>query len=195
MPYALQRLIAIGALVGLSPLLVCVALAIRVTSGKPIMYAGERMGKGATPFEQLKFRTMVNDADALLKQGSSPESIDRITPIGRHLRRWSVDELPQLINVARGEMAIIGPRPLHELVSARVPADHPRYSVLPGLTGYAQITGRNDVPWSDRLELDSIYVDRRSLRFDLMIILRSVRVVLTGQGIANDRNTSEVFDL
>lgn len=194
MPYLLQRLAAMAAIVVLSPLFAVVALAVRLTMGSPVLYVGERVGKNGTRFDQLKFRSMVRNADALLDE-SGNVSAQRVTPLGAWLRRLSLDELPQLVNIARGDMALIGPRPLLIEVSEKIPDDHPRYEVLPGLSGLAQLSGRNMLPWTERLIKDAEYVDKRSFLFDLKLLYRTIGQTISGDGIAPDRNAGQVMDL
>ena len=194
MPYVLQRVIAAAALVVLSPLMFVIALAIAATMGWPVLYVGTRVGAGGERFEQLKFRSMVRDADSLLDSDGGVTS-NRVTPLGEWLRRLSLDELPQLVNVARGDMALIGPRPLLIEVAEKVDDEHPRFKVLPGLSGLAQLSGRNMIPWSQRLDFDAEYVKKRSIGFDIRLLLRTVKQTVSGDGIAPDRNTSDVMDL
>lgn len=196
MPYSLQRLAAGALLVTLSPLLAAISVAIVVLEGRPVFYRGPRLGKDRKTFDQLKFRSMVRDADRLL---SGPLGTDapkgRVTRIGKLLRSTSLDELPQLVNIAQGEMALVGPRPLLPDLADRIDADHPRFDVLPGLTGLSQVSGRNELVWSQRLVLDAEYVENRSLLNDLRILLRTVRVVALREGIAPDRNSAAVLDI
>ena len=194
MPYVFQRVIAAAALVLLGPLFFVIALAIAATMGRPVLYVGTRVGAGGKSFEQLKFRSMVRDADSLLDSDGGV-TVNRVTPLGEWLRRLSLDELPQLVNVARGDMALIGPRPLLIEVAEKVDDEHPRFKVLPGLSGLAQLSGRNMIPWSERLEFDAEYVERRSLGFDLRLLILTVKQTVSGDGIAPDRNTSDVMDL
>ena len=156
------------------------AIAIRVSSRGPVLFRQERVGLDGKPFQVLKLRTMRND-DA---KSPFPEA-DRITPVGRLLRRLSLDELPQLWNVARGEMSIVGPRPTLAYQVARYsPEQRGRLAVRPGLTGLAQVSGRNVLDWGKRIELDLEYVRRQSLRLDLAILARTVPALLRGSGTA-----------
>ena len=158
----LQRLLALGGLIVLSPVLALTAAAILVFTGGPVIYRAERIGSGRRSFVQLKFRTMINGADQLLDGELGAPTATRVTRVGALLRKSSLDELPQLWNVVRGDMALVGPRPLLPAVADRIPADHRRYSVLPGITGLAQISGRNELLWSKRLQLDAEYAASRS---------------------------------
>ena len=163
-------------LILLSPLLGVVAAAVRMTTGRPVLYVQQRPGVGGKPFELLKFRTMTGERDShgeLLPDG------ERLTPLGTVLRRWSVDELPELWNVLRGEMSLVGPRPLlMEYLPLYDDEQLRRHDMRPGLTGLAQVSGRNDQTWEERLALDVWYVDHWSLWLDARILGRTV-----GQGI------------
>lgn len=156
------------------------AAAIRVTSPGPVFFRQERVGIDGRRFEVVKFRTMVDRADNPVY----PDP-DRITRVGRWLRQLSIDELPQLLNVARGEMSIVGPRPaLPYQVERYDPRQRVRLTVRPGITGLAQVRGRNELSWADRIELDLEYLSRQSLRTDLAILCMTLRVVLRGTGVA-----------
>ena len=164
-----------------SPVLGGAALAIKLDDGGPVLYRQTRVGKNGEDFELLKLRTMVVGAE---KQGAG-YAVDRgdarITRVGRVLRRLSIDELPQLWNVVRGEMSLIGPRPtLRYQVERYDERQRHRLDVRPGLTGWAQIHGRAELPWADRIELDVWYVEHRSPRVDLTILLRTPRALLGG---------------
>ncbi len=177
----------------LSPLLDLSALAVRLTSRGPVFYKSWRPGIGGTPFACLKFRTMYQDADvrqaeleerneasgALFKIRHDP----RVTPVGRLLRRFSVDELPQLLNVLRGDMSLVGPRPLPQRDFDRLEAWHKkRYLVLPGITGLWQVSGRSDLDFDDLVRLDFLYLERWSVFLDLSIIIKTIPAVLRGRG-------------
>jgi lipopolysaccharide/colanic/teichoic acid biosynthesis glycosyltransferase len=169
------------ALLALPALLVALpaALAIRLTSRGPVLFRQQRIGRGGKPFELVKFRTMVVGDNPVF-----PEA-ERITSAGRVLRRLSLDELPQLVNVGRGEMSMVGPRPtLAYQVERYDDAQRRRLSVNPGVTGWAQIQGRNEIPWSRRIELDLEYIDHvQSPLADLRILVRSVIAALRGGGV------------
>lgn len=165
------------ALVGAAPLLGMVALAVWIDSGRPLLFRQTRSGRHGHPFTLYKFRT--------LHPGSGPihRPRDRATRVGRVLRRWGLDELPQLWNVLRGEMSLVGPRPtLPEQTARYGPFERQRLAVRPGLTGWAQIHGRNALPWDERIALDVWYVHHRSLRLDLRILLHTPGVLATGRG-------------
>ena len=141
------------------------------------MFKQERVGLHGNNFQVFKFRSMVDGDNPLVPDPT------RITRVGAVLRRWSLDELPQLINVARGEMSAVGPRPTVASQVERYSVDQARrLTVRPGLTGLAQVSGRNSLAWADRIELDLVYVDSRSLRRDVSILVRTVSTVLTGDG-------------
>ena len=167
-----------------APVLALAAVAIRLESlGSPI-FRQRRVGKDGVPFELLKLRTMVAGAERI-GAGIAVDADDvRITRVGAILRRFSLDELPNLVNVLRGEMAIVGPRPtIQAQVDQYTERQRRRLEVRPGITGWAQVNGRASLPWSERIELDVWYVERRSLRLDLAILARTVRLLLSGHGL------------
>ena len=171
--------LAVPGLVLLSPLLCLIAVAIKLTSRGPVFYVQERIGRNAVPFPFIKFRTMVVGAES---QGAGILCLKddpRVTRVGRFLRRFSLDEAPQLVNVVRGEMSLIGPRPgLAYQLRAYTPFERRRLTVLPGITGWAQVNGRNAIAWDQRIVRDVEYVERLSFAMDLRILCRTVRVVL-----------------
>ena len=183
MKYALDRVFAAVGLVALSPLLGGVGLWILLESGRPVILRQLRAGENGVPFRMLKFRTMVPDAieaGRLLGLGEDPYGVvpddPRITRSGRFLRRTSLDELPQLWNILRGEMSIVGPRPdLVEQAAHYTPQDSRRLSVRPGITGWSQIQGRDEITWPERFEHDAWYVENRSLALDAKILLATFR--------------------
>ena len=165
-----------------SPLLLAIAVWILVDTGRPVLYSQVRAGKDARPFRMLKFRTMVKDA---VERGQAERLSDdpygivpndpRITRSGRFLRRTSLDELPQLVHVLLGQMSLVGPRPdLVEQVANYAEQDRRRLSVRPGITGWSQVRGRDEIPWPERFEQDAWYVENWSLRLDLRILLRTL---------------------
>jgi lipopolysaccharide/colanic/teichoic acid biosynthesis glycosyltransferase len=188
-----EPLVALVLLVLATPLLALIAAAVKCSSPGPVLFRRRVLGKGGHVFDALKFRTMVPDADRVLAEDASLrrefeisyklERDPRVTRLGRLLRRYSLDELPQLANVVRGEMALVGPR----MIS---PDELPRYghlaerllSVKPGLTGLWQVSGRQAVSFARRLELDMFYVEHQSARLDLAILLRTPLVVLRAEG-------------
>ena len=168
--------IAIGgaALVVASPVLALAALAIKLDGGGPILYRQTRVGRGGADFELLKLRTMVVGAETMGAGFAVNEGDSRITRTGRILRKLSLDELPQLWNVVRGEMSVIGPRPtLRYQVEKYTPRQLRRLEVRPGITGWAQIHGRATLPWDQRIELDVWYVDHRDWKTDVLILVRT----------------------
>jgi lipopolysaccharide/colanic/teichoic acid biosynthesis glycosyltransferase len=170
-----------AALVLASPVLGIAALAVKLGDGGPVLYRQRRVGKDREEFELLKLRTMVVGAEGQGAGFAVDRGDPRITPVGRILRRLSVDELPQLWNVLRGEMSLIGPRPtLLYQVEAYTDRQRRRLEVKPGLTGWAQIHGRAEVPWDDRIELDLWYVEHRSPWVDLKILARTPVVLFRG---------------
>ena len=158
------------------PLLAVAALGVRIAMGRPVLFRQERIGRGNNPFTIFKLRTM------RMGEGSDAE---RLTSFGRFLRKTSLDELPQFFNVLRGEMSLVGPRPLP---SAYLPLysveQRRRHEVRPGITGWAQVNGRNAITWKHRFELDVWYVDHRSLWLDLRIVLMTIAAVVTHRGIS-----------
>lgn len=171
------------------PILVGCAVAIVLSDGRPVVFRQTRLGKDGRGFTMYKFRTMrvgAESAQVLNDDGSvrTVDDDDRVTTVGRWLRRTSLDELPNLWNVVLGDMSLVGPRPdlpLHEAYYTE--EDRRKLTVRPGITGLAQVSGRNELPWKDRLALDVEYVDRRSLRFDLVILARTLRSVLGAEGV------------
>jgi lipopolysaccharide/colanic/teichoic acid biosynthesis glycosyltransferase len=169
------------ALVATAPLLGLAALAVKLEDGGPILYRQSRVGKDGVDFELLKLRTMVVGAETMGAGFAVNEGDSRITRAGRLLRKLSLDELPQLWNVLRGDMSVIGPRPtLRYQVERYTDRQRRRLEVKPGITGWAQIHGRATLPWEERIELDVWYVEHRSPRLDLKILLRTPRSLFGG---------------
>jgi exopolysaccharide biosynthesis polyprenyl glycosylphosphotransferase len=190
---AFDLVLASLALIVLSPALLLVALAVKLTSRGPVLYRSPRAGIGGTPFEMLKFRTMRDDADAhqaalephneasgaLFKIRDDP----RLTWVGRVLRRFSIDELPQLVNVLRGEMSLVGPRPLPQRDFEQLEDWHmKRYLVLPGMTGLWQVSGRAELDFDDLVRLDFLYLERWSVFLDFAILFKTLPAVVWGRG-------------
>jgi lipopolysaccharide/colanic/teichoic acid biosynthesis glycosyltransferase len=168
-------------LVVTSPLLAAAAIATRLESGGPVVYRQTRVGKDGADFELLKVRTMVVGAESMGAGAAVDQGDPRITRVGRILRRTSIDELPQLWNVLRGDMSVIGPRPtLRYQVEQYDDDQRRRLHIRPGLTGWAQVQGRASLPWAKRIELDVWYVDNRSPRIDLEILLRTPLALFRG---------------
>lgn len=173
----LERLLAVGGLVLLSPLLAVLALAVWVSAGLPVLFRQARPGLRERPFRLVKFRTM--------REGEGTDE-GRLTGLGRVMRAWSLDELPELWNVAKGEMSLVGPRPLlMQYLPRYTPRQARRHEVKPGITGWAQVNGRNALSWEEKLELDVWYVDNWSLWLDARILARTIRAVLAREGIGH----------
>ena len=181
---ALDLVIAGAVCAVTAPVVALLALVVRLESpGHPI-YTQTRVGKDGTLFEIYKLRTMVPGAEFTGAGLAIQEGDDRITRLGRFLRRYSLDELPNLWNVVRGEMSVIGPRPtLQVQVDQYTERERGRLAVKPGITGWAQVNGRASLPWPERIELDLWYVEHRTLALDLDILTRTVRMVVTGHGL------------
>jgi lipopolysaccharide/colanic/teichoic acid biosynthesis glycosyltransferase len=164
------------------PLMLATALAVRLALGAPVLLRQTRPGKGGIPFIFFKFRTMTEERDGA---GRLLPDERRLTPFGRWLRATSLDELPQLVNVLKGDMSLVGPRPLlMEYISLYSPQQARRHEVRPGITGWAQVNGRNALSWEERFRLDVWYVDHRSLLLDLRILLLTVLRVFQARGVA-----------
>ncbi len=169
-------------LIVLSPVIALIATLVALRLGRPVIFRHERPGRNAELFTLLKFRTMTDATDA---EGRLLPDADRLTPFGHRLRATSLDELPELWNVLRGDMSLVGPRPLlTEYLPHYTPRQARRHEVRPGVTGWAQINGRNDLPWSEKLELDVWYVEHRTLWLDIWILLRTLAVPFRRQGIS-----------
>ena len=187
MPRILDVILAALALVLVSPLLALAGLLIRLESPGAVFYRQRRVGLKGRPFALWKLRTMVPGAASMGAGIYVLEGDPRITRAGRLLRRFSLDELPNLVNVLRGEMAMVGPRPtVQEQVDRYTDRQRRRLEVKPGITGWAQINGRTSLPWPERIELDVWYVEHRSLRLDLRILARTARMLATGHGLYSD---------
>ncbi len=183
LPRGADLVIAVAGLIVTSPVLLAAALAIRLGSRGPVIYRQRRVGKRGEIFELWKLRTMSQGADPVGVGTAVTDDDPRVTRAGRVLRRFSLDELPNLVNVLRGEMAIVGPRAtLPAQVELYTPRQRRRLELKPGVTGWAQIHGRTAIPWEERIELDVWYVENRSLGLDLRILARTPRVLLGGVG-------------
>ncbi len=193
MPLAiLKRFVDLaGAAVGLvflSPVFLSVALAIFLRMGCPVLFRQKRPGLQGRPFVIYKFRTMVNKKE---QNGSFLSDEQRLTVLGRFLRSTSLDELPELLNVLKGEMSLVGPRPLlMEYLERYTPEQARRHEVKPGITGWAQVNGRNALTWGEKFELDVWYVDHRSLWLDLKILWMTVSSVLRREGVSARRHAT-----
>jgi lipopolysaccharide/colanic/teichoic acid biosynthesis glycosyltransferase len=185
MPHAVDRLLAALGLLVLSPVLLAFAIWIKLESRGPVLYRQLRVGKDGRTFEMLKLRTMKEGSDPVGVGTAVGQGDPRVPRPGELMRRTSIDEIPNLVNVFRGEMALVGPRPA-------LPAHldhfdlhgHRRFEVLPGITGWAQVKGRADITWPERVALDDWYVEHRTPMLDLRIIGMTILPVLTGKGVA-----------
>lgn len=177
----LDLAIAVPALVLLAPVLLLIAFVVRWRLGRPVLFRQLRPGLGGKPFVLYKFRTMLEAQDA---QGRVRNDEQRLTRLGLWLRSTSLDELPELYNVIRGEMSLVGPRPLlMQYLERYTPTQARRHGVRPGLTGWAQVNGRNALSWEEKFALDGWYVDHVGLRLDLEILLRTVWTILKREGV------------
>ena len=177
----LDLTLTIPALILLSPVLALVAMLVRLTLGSPILFRQQRPGLHGQPFTIYKFRTMTDACDA---QGNLFPDAERLTPFGRFLRSTSLDELPELLNVLKGNMSLVGPRPLlMQYMDRYTPAQRRRHEVKPGITGWAQVKGRNAITWEEKFALDVWYVDHQSLWLDLKIIVLTTWKILKREGI------------
>lgn len=173
--------VSVVALIFLSPVMAAVGVLVRSRLGSPVLFRQRRPGLHGEPFTLLKFRTMTDERDA---EGNLLPNDQRLTDFGRTLRNTSLDELPELVNVLRGDMSLVGPRPLRMEYLPRYNAHQARrHEVRPGITGLAQVNGRNDLSWEERFDLDVWYVDNHSLGLDVRILARTVAVALGGAGV------------
>ncbi len=185
---ALDLLVGVLGIVVTSPFLLATAIAIKLESRGPVIFRQERVGRHGRPFQILKFRTMVEGAHLIGPGFLTSHGDPRITRVGGFLRRWSLDELPQLFNILRGDMSVIGPRPtLRYQVAQYTDFQRRRLEVLPGVTGWAQIRGRNGLTWPERIELDVWYVDHRSFAVDLRILLKTLAVISRPDEVYNEQ--------
>jgi sugar transferase EpsL len=192
MKRALDIALSVLALIALGPVMAILAILIRVKMGSPVLFKQERPGLHGSPFYIVKFRTMRDDVD---NRGIPTPDDLRLTRLGRFLRSASLDELPELINVLRGEMSLVGPRPLlTEYLTLYNSRQATRHDVRPGVTGWAQVNGRNAISWEDKLELDAWYVQNQSLKIDFQVLYRTVTSVIKREGIsAGDTATAPKF--
>lgn len=176
--------VSASALIVLAPLLLGIAVGVRVTMGRPIFFRQLRIGLDDVPFPVYKFRSLNENVDA---SGVLLASSERMTKLGWFLRRWSLDELPQFFNVLKGDLSLVGPRPLlPHYLPAYTQREQIRHSVRPGITGLAQVSGRNSLTWDEKLELDVRYVEQWSLVLDARIAARTVRLLLRSSSVARD---------
>jgi lipopolysaccharide/colanic/teichoic acid biosynthesis glycosyltransferase len=182
--------LALAGLLVASPVMLAVAVAVRVTMGSPVFFRQERAGWHGRPFAILKFRTLRSETVA--PDGRHLSSVERLTPLGSFLRSRSLDELPQLWNVVRGEMSIVGPRPLYaSYIDGYSREQARRLDVRPGITGWAQVQGRQDIDFRQRFDLDVWYVDNWSLILDARVIVRTIRMIVSGSGVAEGAGVTE----
>jgi len=180
----LDVFVSVFCLVVFLPIIAAVALKLRRTMGSPVLFRQTRPGLNGKPFEMIKFRTMKDAVDA---QGNPLPDSERLTPFGQFLRSSSLDELPELWNVLKGDMSLVGPRPLlMEYLPLYTPEQYRRHEVRPGVTGWAQINGRNALSWEEKFRLDVWYVDNRSLWLDIKILFLTVKKVVVRDGISAD---------
>ena len=181
-------LLSVMALVLLAPVMLAVAIAVRLTLGSPVLFRQTRPGLHGTPFGLMKFRSMTDARDNV---GDLLPDSQRLPVFGQFLRRTSLDELPELFNVIRGQMSLVGPRPLLvEYLPLYTPQQARRHEVRPGLTGWAQINGRNTITWVDKFTYDVWYVDHRSLRLDIYIVWRTLSLAARGTGVSGEGSTT-----
>ncbi len=177
-------IVSLCLLIGLSPIIMLSALLVKSRLGSPIFFKQTRPGKNGKPFAMIKFRTML---DALDREGNPLPDGERLTPFGKKLRASSIDELPELWNVLKGEMSLVGPRPLlMEYLPLYNAEQKRRHKVKPGLTGWAQVNGRNAISWEDKFKLDLWYVDNQSFWLDIKILFLTVKKVLIKDGISGE---------
>jgi lipopolysaccharide/colanic/teichoic acid biosynthesis glycosyltransferase len=181
---AFDVVVAGSALIALAPFLAVAVIAIRLESKGSAIYRQRRIGMNGRAFDVLKLRTMVTGAEHMGAGLAISEGDTRITRVGRLLRRTSLDEIPNLVNVLKGDMAIVGPRPTVPVqVDRYTDRQRGRLAVKPGITGWAQVNGRTELPWDERIELDLWYIEHRSWRLDIEILKRTIRMVLGGHGL------------
>lgn len=184
----LDRLLAAIALIILSPFIMIIAIAIRFNMGSPIIFSQPRGGKDNSTFTFYKFRTMTDEKDS---DGKLLSDMERLTHLGKFLRQTSLDELPQLWNVLKGDMSFVGPRPFVAAYLDRyTPEQARRHDVLPGITGWAQINGRNSITWEEKFKLDLWYIQNWSLWLDLKILVQTFIKIIVKEGVDEDTNTT-----
>ncbi len=192
MKRAFDLIVAVILIIVIAPLLLLIALIVGLTLGPPVLFRQQRPGLNGEPFEIYKFRTMTN---VNAEKGELLPDVERLTSFGKILRRFSLDELPQLFNVLKGDLSMVGPRPLlMEYLSLYTPEQARRHEVRPGITGWAQVNGRNALSWEERFKLDVWYVDHQTIWLDLKILWLTLLRVLHGEGINQEgQATMEKF--
>ncbi len=184
-------LVSVSVLVLCSPLIALIALAIQLDDGGPILFVQDRVGRGRRNFRCYKFRTMVIGAESIGNRLTVTANDSRITRVGRRLRLWTLDEIPQLVNVLKGDMSIVGPRPWVPAQAAYCsPADRRRFNFKPGMAGWAWIHGRNRLPWHERVRLDLWYVDNWSLGLDFCILAKAFVLLFLRDGVYGAESVS-----
>lgn len=195
---AKRGLDVLGSVIGivlLWPLCVVICAAVRLEDRGPALFRQPRVGLERRLFDIVKFRSMIVNADAHLDASGRPV-VDRVTRVGRFLRSWGLDEIPQLYNVLIGDMSLVGPRPvLPEHLGRYTARQAERFRMRPGITGLAQVKGRNSLKWSRRIKYDNAYIDHYSLQLDAWILLQTVKVALLRKGVVIDRNPEHADDL
>jgi exopolysaccharide biosynthesis polyprenyl glycosylphosphotransferase len=190
----LDKIISLFAFVILSPFFLLLAILIKIDSSGPVFFIQERVGKNGTLFQSIKFRTMIDRAVEKGMGVNIKQDDDRVTRMGKFLRTWSLDELPQIINVLTGDMSIVGPRPtLPYQVELYNDFQRRRLLVKPGITGWAQVNGRNAISWEQRIKLDVWYVENWSLWLDVKILLKTVTVVIRKEGLYGEGGVNDDF--
>ncbi len=175
-------IVSIFLIIVLSPVIILAGFSVLVLTGRPALFRQVRPGYKGRPFTIYKFRTMTDDTE---KEGAQLADEERLTGVGRFLRKFSLDELPQLFNVLKGDLSFVGPRPLlMEYIPLYSPEQARRHDVRPGITGLAQVKGRNAITWEERFDLDIWYVDHRSFRLDMKILAETVSTVISREGIS-----------
>ncbi len=188
-----DKIIASLMLIVLLPVFAIVAIFIKIDSKGPVFFMQRRVGKDGKIFKTFKFRTMVNGADKITKGVYIDKGNPYVTRVGRVLRRTGIDELPQLINVLKGDMSLVGPRPTLEYqVKKYNEFQRKRLSMKPGITGWALVNGRNKLTWDERIKLDVWYIEHWSFWLDIKILFRTIWVVIKGEGLYADRKTDEI---
>jgi undecaprenyl phosphate N,N'-diacetylbacillosamine 1-phosphate transferase len=195
--YFIDRIVGVLLFIAILIIFIPISIAKKIEDGGSVFFRQKRPGLYGKPFYIWKFRTMIPNADTLLDGNNRiNQGINRVTRIGRILRYLSLDELPQIINIVKGEMSFIGPRPaLYESMEKYTEKQKERFLMKPGITGLAQVNGRNLLKWSKRIEYDLQYIENYSLWLDIKILLKTIKVVLLREGIVLDRNPDEVDDL
>ena len=188
-----DKVISFIGLILLFPIFIIIGVLIKLDSKGPVFFVQERVGKDGKLFKIIKFRTMVVGADKKTEGIYIDEKNPYITRVGRFLRRWSIDELPELINVLKGEMSLVGPRPtLPYQVKKYNDFQKKRLLVKPGITGWAQVNGRNKIPWEERIKLDVWYVENWSFWLDIKILFKTIFVVFRKEEVFSDLKTDEI---